>query len=221
MNLINWQGSAIFGPGSEWFWSMAQLIVVVITLLGIYRQLHAQASANALGRLEALTGRWESRLLTLARVRSAIALRYGERQPGMSQDMARIANFFTDLANLHEAGHITMKEIDDGWGTSIQVWTALFRDPIQEEREIDPTVGLYDGLDDLAARLHARRLARGGEALRIDTASMPGWLDLAIAKNVGSLELIRDAESDFIPRPPTPVAPVVEPGRPASAPPTR
>ena len=210
MNLINWQGLVIFGPGSEWFWSMAQFIVVVVTLLGIYRQLHAQASANALGRLEALSRRWESRLLTLARVRCAMSLRYGERQPGMSMEMQRIADFFLDLANLHEEGHISMKEIESNWGTSIQVWTALLRDAIQEEREIEGDPLFLNGLDDLAAQLHARRLARGGEALQIDAASTPGWLDMAIAKNVATLELLRDAESGLIPRPPIPATPDVE-----------
>ena len=210
MNLINWQGLMIFGPGSEWFWSMAQFIVVVVTLFGIYRQLHAQASANALGRLEALSRRWESRLLTLARVRCAISLRYGERQPGMSVEMHCIGDFFLDLANLHEESHITMNEIDANWGTSIQIWTALMRDPIHEERQIEGDPVFYDGLDDLAARLHARRLARGGQALQIDAASTPGWLDTAIAKNVATLELLHDAESGLIPRPPMPATPEAE-----------
>lgn len=216
MNLVNWNGSAIFGPGSEWFWSMAQFSVVVVTLVGIYRQLHAQASANALGRLEALSRHWESRLLTLARVRTAMSLRYGERQPGMSMEMVRVVDFFIDLGNLHEEGHISMKEIERNWGTSLQVWTALLRDPIREEREIDRDPALYDGLDDLAATLHARRLVRGGEALQIDAASAPGWLDTAIAKNVAALELMRDAESDVIPRPPMSATPVVEPPTPVA-----
>ena len=32
----------IFGPGSEWFWSMLQFVVVGITFYAIYRQLRAQ-----------------------------------------------------------------------------------------------------------------------------------------------------------------------------------
>ena len=45
--LINTNGLAIFGPGSEWFWSMAQFVVVVVTLVGIYRQLRAQGGERA------------------------------------------------------------------------------------------------------------------------------------------------------------------------------
>lgn len=166
MKFINTDGMAFIGPGSEWFWTALSGIILAVTFIAIYRQLHAQASANALGRLEALSRRWESRLLTLARVRSAMSLRYGERQPGMSKEMHGIANFFVDLANLHEEGHISIREIENNWGTSIQVWTALLHDSIQEEREIEGDPLFLSGRDDLAAQLHARRLARGGRPCR-------------------------------------------------------
>jgi hypothetical protein len=166
VKFINTDGMAFIGPGSEWFWTALSGIILAVTFIAIYRQLHAQASANALGRLEALSRRWESRLLTLARVRSAMSLRYGERQPGMSKEMHGIANFFVDLANLHEEGHISIREIENNWGTSIQVWTALLHDSIQEEREIEGDPLFLSGRDDLAAQLHARRLARGGRPCR-------------------------------------------------------
>jgi len=37
----------IFGPGSEWFWSMAQFVLVAVTLIGIYYQLRIARNANA------------------------------------------------------------------------------------------------------------------------------------------------------------------------------
>ena len=42
MRLINTEGLAIFGPGSEWFWTMLQFTALAITLIAIYRQLQAQ-----------------------------------------------------------------------------------------------------------------------------------------------------------------------------------
>jgi hypothetical protein len=204
VTLINTNGLAIFGPGSEWFWSMAQFIVVVVTLFAIYRQVRAQASANALGRLEALDRRWQGRLLTFARVRSAMSLQNGKAQPGMSHEMSQIAGFFVDLANLHEEGHISLKEIDDNWGMSIQVWVALLRHPIHEQRLIEGDPTFMAELERFAATLHARRIARGGEALVFDADSLPGWLDTVISRNIAGLELLRDAESGVIPRPPFP-----------------
>ncbi len=58
MHLFN-SGGAVFGPGSEWFWSMAQFLVVTITLIAIYRQLSAQRSANALQLIVSLNDQWD------------------------------------------------------------------------------------------------------------------------------------------------------------------
>jgi len=40
--LINTDGLAFFGPGSEWFWTMLQFVALAITFIAIYRQLRVQ-----------------------------------------------------------------------------------------------------------------------------------------------------------------------------------
>jgi hypothetical protein len=40
--LINTEGLALFGPGSEWFWTALQFSALAITFYAIYRQLQAQ-----------------------------------------------------------------------------------------------------------------------------------------------------------------------------------
>ena len=42
MDLINTDGLAIFGPGSEWFWTMLQFTALSVTFVAIYRQLRVQ-----------------------------------------------------------------------------------------------------------------------------------------------------------------------------------
>jgi hypothetical protein len=42
MTIINMDGLALFGPGSEWFWTMLQYIALTITFFAIYRQLRTQ-----------------------------------------------------------------------------------------------------------------------------------------------------------------------------------
>jgi hypothetical protein len=42
VTLINTEGLALIGPGSEWFWTALQFTVLGITFLAIYRQLQAQ-----------------------------------------------------------------------------------------------------------------------------------------------------------------------------------
>jgi hypothetical protein len=42
VDLINTDGLAIFGPGSEWFWTMLQFTALTVTFVAIYRQLRVQ-----------------------------------------------------------------------------------------------------------------------------------------------------------------------------------
>ena len=42
MTIINTEGLALFGPGSEWFWTALQFTALAITFYAIYRQLQAQ-----------------------------------------------------------------------------------------------------------------------------------------------------------------------------------
>ena len=49
MKLINTDGMSFIGPGSEWFWTMLQVLVVAVSLLGLYRQLRLQARPDVAG----------------------------------------------------------------------------------------------------------------------------------------------------------------------------
>ena len=42
MSLINTDGLALIGPGSEWFWTALQFTALAITFIAIYRQLATQ-----------------------------------------------------------------------------------------------------------------------------------------------------------------------------------
>jgi hypothetical protein len=42
VTLINTNGMAFLGPGSEWFWTALQFIALAITFYAIYRQLRGQ-----------------------------------------------------------------------------------------------------------------------------------------------------------------------------------
>jgi hypothetical protein len=66
--LINTNGLALIGPGSEWFWSMLQFVIVAVTLVGIYYQLRSSQSANAFTQLGALVDEWNGERLTRKRM---------------------------------------------------------------------------------------------------------------------------------------------------------
>ena len=93
MQLVNWSG-AIFGPGSEWFWTFAQFVLVVATLFGIYRQLRAQGATNAFQRIELLEGRWTSLQMTYAKLEFALAVKYQGAEPMSIRTYIPILEYF-------------------------------------------------------------------------------------------------------------------------------
>jgi len=66
--LINTNVLTLFGAGSDWFWSMCQLIVVAVSVIGLYRQLRLQSSAGASEQATALASDWNSELLHRSRL---------------------------------------------------------------------------------------------------------------------------------------------------------
>ena len=60
MKLINTDGMAFIGPGSEWFWTALSGIVLAVTFFAIYRQLVLARGASAREQLESLDREWSS-----------------------------------------------------------------------------------------------------------------------------------------------------------------
>jgi hypothetical protein len=209
MNLVNWQGSAFFGLGSEWFWSMAQFIVVVATLFGIYRQLRAQSGSNSLARIEAFYDRYTSKEMLVAKLNVAIKLRYGDPVAEMNARMDPIAMFFDILYDQHQAGFMTAKEIEDRFGGGAQVWWRLLRPAIEGSRAIENEPLLYEGFQRIDAICGERAVKRGSPRTYFLEAPAAQLLDEMIKRTTEGLELLNDVKSDVIPRPP--IRPKVEP----------
>jgi hypothetical protein len=49
VKLINTDGMAFIGPGSEWFWTALQFTALALTLFALYRQLRAQQLHLSIG----------------------------------------------------------------------------------------------------------------------------------------------------------------------------
>ncbi len=140
---------------------MAQLVVITITLVAIYRQVKAQGAANAFARISMLEERWTSRELTVARMRAAIRLR-NEPVDVIDMSIMRIANYLENLAILERDGHLTIGEIDDTWSTSVQIWWAFLAPVIEKQRAADGNPRMYAGLQRIAGRLHELDIAHTG-----------------------------------------------------------
>ena len=137
MSVLNTEGLSLFGPGSEWFWSMLQFVVVAVTLLGIYSQLRLARSANAFAQLDALDTELRGEQLTRRRLSCLITL----RDEGPTADLRRlgypVSAFWERTGSLARAGHIEASMLRETVGPSCQAWWALLAPSLLREREAD------------------------------------------------------------------------------------
>jgi hypothetical protein len=110
MRLFNLEGSAIFGPGSEWFWSMASFVVVVVSLAGIYRQIRLQAHASATEQLAEFRREAYSEQMLRCVLDVLVALR-DHKDPADIPDGAvlKIGDYWENMAVLARSGHRDLK----------------------------------------------------------------------------------------------------------------
>lgn len=86
----------ILGQESSWFWTMVQAIIVGITLLFIYSQVRIQRYTNMLTTLNSLIERWNSEIITKARI--ITCQQYLANQKKVEDiNIVRVLNFFEEL----------------------------------------------------------------------------------------------------------------------------
>lgn len=185
MNLVNWQGSAIFGPGSEWFWAMAQFLLVAVTLIGIYYQLRVARNANAFAQLDRITTEGQSERMCRNMLEIELALRGGVNPENIPTGPASfVADFWDAVGALVRAGHIDRRLVYEALGSSCQWWwAALAPESRRYRRETgDLTGGMHF---EWLAGVMAKMSRKAGMDHRFDDAYVAATLDRRI-------EMLRD-----------------------------
>lgn len=181
------------GPGSEWFWSMAQFVVVAITLIGIYYQFRLQRAANAFDQLNRIAAEWESEPMLRARLEVARAVVADEQVP--EGPLSVIGNYWEMVASLVKARHIDERAVADTYGGTAAIWWTAVAGTTLLLRELrdDPTI--FASFEWLAARFRTDG-ARAGAAPGYDRAALTRMFDAAIP---GIVDRLRMAEASRLP----------------------
>lgn len=171
-----------WGPGSEWFWTMAQFVVVAATLIGIYYQLRLQRATNAFEHLNRIAAEWEAEPMLRARLEVARSVVAGD-VPGEGP-LSLIGNYWENVASLVRGGHFDERVFAETFGgTAAMWWTAVSGSTRRlREQRLDPTI--LTNFEWLAAKSSAEG-AKAGAALaydpavlvRIFTSAIPGIED--------------------------------------------
>jgi hypothetical protein len=151
--LINTNGLAFIGPGSEWFWSMLQFVVVAVTLVGIYHQLRSSQSANAFMQIGALVDEWNGERLVRKRMALILALRDGVAPSDLPDAAANaVANYWEKVGALVRAGHIPVSLIAEGMGFTND-WWGILAPFVQRQRTEDANPNIWEHFEWLAGTL--------------------------------------------------------------------
>jgi hypothetical protein len=163
MSVVNTEGMTLFGAGSEWFWSMLQLVVVAITLVGIYVQLRQTRAANAFAQATAMRQEWDGERLERRKLAIYIALRDGGPDIDLSDLAIPIGNFWDLIGGLVRAGHVELAVAGEIFGGSAPLWWSLV-EPAVRTSQAEFGRGVYENFEWFATeteRLMGGRLTRG------------------------------------------------------------
>lgn len=136
--LINFEGLALFGPGSEWFWTLAQFAALAITGLAIFRQFRAQAWANQFELLRQFGNDFNDERMTRTKLTALIDLSHGARS--LTPAMDDLGNFFENVANARFHGHMNPRYAWEEFATAGQWYWAVFGPILPDLRRADPTL---------------------------------------------------------------------------------
>jgi hypothetical protein len=191
VKLINTDGMAFIGPGSEWFWTALSGLVLAVTFLGIYRQLRISRSANAFEQMNRLTTDWESERMNRHKLEILLALREGVKPENVPSGAASyVRDFWDDMALLIRAGHVDRKLVYDSFTAPCRAWWATLA-PVTRRLRIeaaDPRLSVYH---EWLAGVMAEMDAKAGLVLTYDEAFIASTLDERLQR---ARDVIRVAE---------------------------
>ena len=156
MQLINTQGLALIGPGSEWFWTAVSGVVLGITFLAIYRQLRLQRDSAAIEQVADMERVWTSERMSRSKLAVLLALESGTAPMDIPDKAAtHIGDFWERMGYLTRTGHMNQQFVYDQWTILAQTWWARLRPSTIGWRERDEEPGIWVEFEWLAQTMAA------------------------------------------------------------------
>lgn len=156
MQLINTQGLALIGPGSEWFWTAVSGVVLAITFLAIYRQLRLQRDSAAIEQVADMERLWTSERMSRSKLAVLLALESGIAPMDIPDKAAtHIGDFWERMGYLTRTGHMNKQFVYDQWTILAQTWWARLRPSTIGWRERDEEPGIWVEFEWLAQTMAA------------------------------------------------------------------
>lgn len=205
MRLINTDGMAFIGPGSEWFWTAISGLVLAITFIAIYRQLRLQRDAAATEQLSGLLGEWSSERMARAKLTILLAIESGVEPDQLpNRAVSHVAFFWQRIGYLVRSGHMDLRLVYRLLGPQIQMWRSWLKADAWND---------FMWLADACATMDVKRKENGW----LDAAFLAGELPTSIGHFRDAIELEEALRMVTVRITPTPIP--VSPVRTSAAPP--
>ena len=180
MKLINTDGLAFIGPGSEWFWTAVSGLVLAVTFIAIYRQLSIARSANAFEQMNRIANEWGSERAARHRLEVLLALREGVDPEDVPEGAASyVSDFWEDVAALVRAGHVDRRLVFESLSSTCRWWWAALAPNTRRARieTGDPRAGEHH---EWLAGVMAETAGKAGAGVTYDEADLASTLDRRI-----------------------------------------
>lgn len=180
MSLVNLDGTSIFGAGSEWFWSMAQFMLVAVSIYGVYVQVRAQRAASVTEQTAEWEAKWMEEPFAVQRLAALVDLEVLGSDEGLPWSFADVGDFFERIGYLTAKGHL---RVDDVWHylrQPIGVWWIVAESHLERTRADLGNSSLYEWFEKLE-----------GEMRRIDVKALGQRLEFGTPAELVSAQIDR------------------------------
>ncbi len=144
-------GLFIFGQGSEWFWIMVQSIVVVVTLLFIYRQVRLSRYGNMLDTMLKFRTFWRSD--TMMKDRKITCQNYQNQSTSIGKAEGEVLGFFEEIGLLVRKGVISVEFVWECYSYYIERYWAMMKENIREYRKFTKDETWFEHFQKLKERM--------------------------------------------------------------------
>jgi hypothetical protein len=189
VQLINTQGMALIGPGSEWFWTAISGVVLAITFLAIYRQLRLQRDSAAIEQVAEMERVWTSERMSRSKLAVLLALESGTPPLDIPDKAAtHIGDFWERMGYLTRTGHMNRKFVYDQWTILAQTWWARLLPSTLAWRERDEEPEIWVEFEWLA-RTMAAMDAKAGVTRSLGPEALARGLPISINQMREAVEI--------------------------------
>jgi hypothetical protein len=143
--------AAVFGEHSEWFWVMMQTIVILVSLIFIYRQVRLQRYSNLLQMLIKMRETWDSPQMIRHRQTTCQNHRTGSKKIDAAE--GQVLGFFEEMGLLLRKGVLEEEFV---WGTHsyfIEHYWSMLQNNIKEYRLATEDSSWFEELETLRKRM--------------------------------------------------------------------